>query len=847
MDKSDDDEDNHEKQSSCQASLSSKNAFLLERDDLGPSRTGRYFNFHHRRCSSEVTNPAEVVATPSRNDADKEDNAIRGVAVSIKQLCTSNVVASSLFPRPEALRLRLSYRGRWALAVNSSRIVIFDTQQIFENRAKAFAVRQRPIAFDIHDNGLLLVMLTRKHSVSVYQLSSDQNHPVQFVRAINLDFPCKDVMLSPDGLFFTAIQETGNGLEFVSLTSGRTTINHRLVACKGFHSGTFSVDSRTLLGTSTVPDGNVTSIFSVHLPDEPFSVYDDADGGKSDRAWMRNLLFPQLIQNVSHATILHDSEIRFVDEVIALHHTFNELFVMDVKSGTPTGTIFSLKHRRPNCSVQLGSISPVVSRNGDRLAVAVLGDNQHEIWIYEVPEHNQTLAYTTRSVSTNTDAVRKLVEPRWRIQLWTDQSSRIEYITGLKWIDCIDSQDVLEKAARLAVVGNCTDVNPLIQDVSLKPFSPEANIIIIDLDSDTVSQSIGVVHLDNIETADVLPTQQLELEQEVELVRRRTTAQRKLQGDNSSTRQPKTIGRGANRSSRQQSPTSLRGSDVSPTWEEPYSHTQPRPTASLHRAATVAAESSPRRTRLRALPTYEIEYRRADGRMSHHVPHESDGDDWVPPPPPYTPEPDALSGIARILATPTIDRTADLSTSCARFVPALQSHNYRRRTYVDPSSSYNATARPSRQVAARASSVNAQILPISAPILPAAPTLTNTNTALLAISRPTPEPVSVEPHQSTTRVYQGSFSAEDLRLPPDVEHSQHQDIASIMSPEYQHIRPWRSRTEEVQQPYFWRRSQTYSAQPVSYPRRPTSFQGVEEDSSTRKKMSSVLKSSCNLM
>lgn len=55
---------------------------------------------------------------------------------------------------------------------------------------------------------------------------------------------------------------------------------------------------------------------------------------------------------------------------------------------------------------------------------------------------------------------------------------------------------------------------------------------------------------------------------------------------------------------------------------------------SLARAATVAAVSPANRRHLRSLPYRPLEYRRADGHRE--LPHESDADNWVPPPPAYT-------------------------------------------------------------------------------------------------------------------------------------------------------------------------------------------------------------------
>lgn len=65
--------------------------------------------------------------------------------------------------------------------------------------------------------------------------------------------------------------------------------------------------------------------------------------------------------------------------------------------------------------------------------------------------------------------------------------------------------------------------------------------------------------------------------------------------------------------------------------DAPYAHSSPRSGTTLRRAATVAAAN--RRLHPRTADGRPIEYRRADGRREH--PHESDADNWEPPPPPY--------------------------------------------------------------------------------------------------------------------------------------------------------------------------------------------------------------------
>lgn len=83
--------------------------------------------------------------------------------------------------------------------------------------------------------------------------------------------------------------------------------------------------------------------------------------------------------------------------------------------------------------------------------------------------------------------------------------------------------------------------------------------------------------------------------------------------------------------------------EVAETFDGPYSHTQPRSRNTLYRSATAVAANR-QRNPPRIPASGRVEYRRTDGT---ELPHESDADHWVPPPPPYTPDtdrpiPDAL-------------------------------------------------------------------------------------------------------------------------------------------------------------------------------------------------------------
>ena len=88
------------------------------------------------------------------------------------------------------------------------------------------------------------------------------------------------------------------------------------------------------------------------------------------------------------------------------------------------------------------------------------------------------------------------------------------------------------------------------------------------------------------------------------------------------------------------SPASPTGEDLSleeasEAFDGPYSHTQPRSRTSLYRSATAVAANRQRNPqRPRIIDEGGLRFRRPGDRTE--LPHESDADNWVPPPPPYT-------------------------------------------------------------------------------------------------------------------------------------------------------------------------------------------------------------------
>lgn len=123
--------------------------------------------------------------------------------------------------------------------------------------------------------------------------------------------------------------------------------------------------------------------------------------------------------------------------------------------------------------------------------------------------------------------------------------------------------------------------------------------------------------------------------------------------------------------------------------DAPYTHASPRSGTTLRRAATAAAVNRQRNP----LPPAagHVEYRRADGRAEH--PHESDADNWVPPPPPYSKEDPVvdLPSFLRHTPIPGIRRNPPTSSDIPP-VPPLP--NVLPVSQIPPGGIVSATNRP---------------------------------------------------------------------------------------------------------------------------------------------------------
>lgn len=279
---------------------------------------------------------------------------------------------------------------------------------------------------------------------------------------------------------------------------------------------------------------------------------------------------------------------------------------------------------------------------------------------------------------TNSEATELKALPRW--QLLVDRSRNvfakgrrlmnIPGITGVHWVSRkIQSPKSYALAQRLVIVAAGGLSN---RPVNLDEFAivDGGRLIILDFDRTEENGKCEelTIEVGNV-PPEVLEEEHVDMETEIALVRQRTVRQRRDAKIGTSVaevlasasdhslqqppipRLPPTVSAVAGETSATPGDSSSNGhiaqenpsaeglslEEASAVFDGPYSHTHPRSRSSLYRSATAVAANR-QRNPPRIITPGRVEMRRADGRGE--LPHESDADNWVPPPPPYTPDPD---------------------------------------------------------------------------------------------------------------------------------------------------------------------------------------------------------------
>ncbi|KAI9801929.1 MAG: hypothetical protein M1833_002244 [Piccolia ochrophora] len=612
---------------------------------------------------------------------------------TIINLVSTSTTSSSAFPAGEAFHFSFSPRGLLLLAFSSSRMFVIDIASPIVSVKREFKILRRPAAATILDDGLLLAVLSSDHQLNLYDL---MNNKTQHLRSLTLDNAPRRIVLSPRGSVLAAAYE--GGIEIYSVASDSTSADRRAVKCDPVDHLSFSADGTRLLGTTLQSPHPSTFILSA-----PYYNDGGCDVPASEllsQMWRTQILFPNSSRDCSHTTLLPQSTqdgTNWTFTYDRVFETFRAVRVDDLRNGT---TYFT----GPTASGQEGpllpSTVPAASQNGELVAAAFRGK---ELWVYGVPEDLESVldpvqasgadgisGSTPREVGSQ-NVAHATTNERYPQSPEVQTESRVP-----QWqILCDKSRNVFTHGRHIANVNGITDLRWVFQDEDdVKGRSGSERLVAVapggvDIEHDDVEHGTipvdggRVIVLDfshgarraerrshTIEVGEQVPEsleeESRDMDMEVALARRRTVAQH--HNDMSLRRQ--SVSRTVSSEATQppipsllppipQEASHLLGSasseaarrfqatvsnpeegvsleEVQAALDDPYSHTQPRSQTTLHRAATAAAVNL--RHNPRSTATSPVAHRRAGGRSE--IPDESDADNWVPPPPPYTADAD---------------------------------------------------------------------------------------------------------------------------------------------------------------------------------------------------------------
>lgn len=557
--------------------------------------------------------------------------------LTLLELVSNSASSSAL---PDSFDFNISRKGRYAAVYSAASIWLIQTVQLPRLFARTLQVKRKPVAVDITDDGFLLAVLSRPSQVDLYEIHGEQGEQIKMRRTVQLVHDASSLVISPDA----RILITGNkfGIEVVAVFPDAPVTARRTLSGPAGDALEFSDDGRTLLITGYARKSDSSALFVLPgLYDGPL----DEEGAPIPQApevvWTGSVLFPETARIARQATLLPDADTGTFNELFAFNAEEDSWGIYDIACQRFTQRkMFLPDHQRWTRSEFVDDAMPAVSPNADLAAVALRMRGTTNIWIYEVPGWEYK-----PSEKANSEAP---IQPCFCIPIPKLGNDAYHEICVLRWVK------VGTNIQRLIAVGNSSTV-PTHSDVPDVPLGSKGVIIVLDFDKTKTADGTAPVtskieyDLDPLCPGEVLPEGSIDFNQEVELMRTRTLAQRRAQDQASGAQRSSRSGASAiqrshtttnqvtmSRPLRVADEEELTAEEAQAAFEMPYDNQQPRSQMSLARAATVAAVSPANRRHLRALPFRPLEYRRADGSGGREIPHESDADNWVPPPPAYT-------------------------------------------------------------------------------------------------------------------------------------------------------------------------------------------------------------------
>ncbi|KAF2766860.1 hypothetical protein EJ03DRAFT_329751 [Teratosphaeria nubilosa] len=307
---------------------------------------------------------------------DDEPNRPR---IHIIKLVSEVATASAGFPGGEAFGFSISPGGRRIAVYNSARLYVLQTAALPVGISQDYALKRRPLAVEVVDDGDVMAILADAHTINVYDLG---HHRLRRTKTMKLDFPSNCIALAPSGGLLAAAYE--GGVEIFSLDPSALPTDRRAIRSQRMDRLAFSEDGSTLLGTTTRI--NVSSTVVVSVPIFPAAPNGRPTHEELKEAWCSELLHPENIRNSSHATFMRDTRQPCNDRLFAwngLADTFGILNVANLEYGNvdfpvvispPLSTCGGLGAAIHSC--------PAIDEYGDTVAMIV---NDRTIRLYIVP------------------------------------------------------------------------------------------------------------------------------------------------------------------------------------------------------------------------------------------------------------------------------------------------------------------------------------------------------------------------------------------------------------------------------------------------------------------------------
>ncbi|KAH6639304.1 hypothetical protein C7974DRAFT_305343 [Boeremia exigua] len=576
-------------------------------------------------------------------------------SLTLLELVSNSASSSAL---PDSFDFNVSRKGKYLAVYSASNIWLIQTVQLPRLFARTLQVKRKPVAIDITEDGFLLAVLSRPAQVDLYEIHGEQGGQIKMRRTVQLVHEASSLVLSPDA----RILITGNkfGIEVVAVFPDAPATARRTLSGPAGDALEFSDDGRTLLITGYARKSDSSALFVLPgLYDGPLDEEGAPIPQPPESVWTGSVLFPETARIARQATLLPDADTGTFNELFAFNAEEDSWGIYDIACQRFTQRkMFLPDHQRWTRSEFVDDAMPAVSPNADLAAVALRMRGTTTLWIYEVPGWEYKPSEKAKGVAP--------IQPCFCISIPKLGVNAYQEICVLRWVK------ISANIQRLIAVGN-SSIAQTENDVPDVPMGSKGVIIVLDFDKTKPAESAVPVtsrtefDLDPLCPGEMLPEGSLDFNQEVELMRTRTLAQRRAQDQANGPRRSSRSGASSVQRSRTtaRSPPmadeeELTAEEAQAAFEMPYDNQQPRSQMSLARAATVAAVSPANRRHLRALPFRPLEYRRADGSGQREIPHESDADNWVPPPPAYTAK--AEEGESVSLSHPNIPPTGRRSS-----------------------------------------------------------------------------------------------------------------------------------------------------------------------------------------